>query len=143
MLYCDPQSGASLSSLASDGGLRMTKGGCLQVESTFMMQKIQPKVKEIQNKYKGNQEKAQLEVARLYREAEVLLSRTALPPTLMPSPHPSSCEGEVIHLTVRLAPWLSTAFLQCKHTLVADRYVLVCHTPLLSHEIRKTVTSMA
>lgn len=42
-----------------------------QVESTFQMQKIQPKVKEIQNKYKGNQEKAQLEVARLYREAEV------------------------------------------------------------------------
>ncbi len=35
------------------------------------MQKLQPRVKEIQNKFKGDQEKAQLEVARLYREAQV------------------------------------------------------------------------
>jgi 60Kd inner membrane protein len=37
------------------------------------MQKLQPKVKEIQNRYKNDQEKAQLEVARLYREAQVHL----------------------------------------------------------------------
>jgi len=42
-----------------------------QVVSTMAMQKLQPRVKEIQNKYKGDQEKAQLEVARLYREAQV------------------------------------------------------------------------
>ena len=35
------------------------------------MQKLQPKVKELQNRYKNDQEKAQLEVARLYREAQV------------------------------------------------------------------------
>ena len=39
------------------------------------MQKLQPKVKDIQNRYKNDQEKAQLEVARLYREAQVYLSR--------------------------------------------------------------------
>lgn len=42
-----------------------------QVVSTMAMQKLQPKVKELQNRYKNDQEKAQLEVARLYREAQV------------------------------------------------------------------------
>lgn len=43
----------------------------MQVVSTMAMQKLQPKVKELQNRYKNDQEKAQLEVARLYREAQV------------------------------------------------------------------------
>lgn len=41
------------------------------------MQKLQPKVKELQNRYKNDQEKAQLEVARLYREAQVHLSQVS------------------------------------------------------------------
>lgn len=42
-----------------------------QVESTLALQVLQPKVKELQAKYGGNQEQLQLETARLYREAEV------------------------------------------------------------------------
>ena len=55
-----------------------------QVESTFAMQKIQPKVKAIQDKYKGDQTKAQTEVARLYQEAQV----PPIPPPPRPRPPP-------------------------------------------------------
>jgi len=42
-----------------------------QVESTIALQVLQPKIKELQAKYGGNQEQLQLETAKLYREAEV------------------------------------------------------------------------
>lgn len=42
-----------------------------QVESTTAMQALQPRVKEVQAKYKDDNERAQLEVARIYREAQV------------------------------------------------------------------------
>ncbi|CAL5224774.1 g7514 [Coccomyxa viridis] len=43
-----------------------------QVESTVAIQALQPKVKEIQEKYKGRDPKeAQVEIARLYQEAKV------------------------------------------------------------------------
>ncbi|EPS60581.1 inner membrane protein [Genlisea aurea] len=42
-----------------------------QVESTLAMQNLQPKLKAIQQRYAGNQERIQLETARLYREAGV------------------------------------------------------------------------
>ncbi|KAF5727391.1 inner membrane protein PPF-1 chloroplastic [Tripterygium wilfordii] len=42
-----------------------------QVESTMAMQNLQPKIKAIQQRYAGNQEKIQLETSRLYRQAGV------------------------------------------------------------------------
>ncbi|KAJ6895441.1 inner membrane protein PPF-1 [Populus alba x Populus x berolinensis] len=42
-----------------------------QVESTLAMQNLQPKIKAIQQRYAGNQEKIQLETSRLYRQAGV------------------------------------------------------------------------
>ncbi|KAL2899036.1 Inner membrane protein ALBINO3 chloroplastic [Bienertia sinuspersici] len=42
-----------------------------QVESTLAMQNLQPKIKAIQERYKGNQERIQLETSRLYRQAGV------------------------------------------------------------------------
>ncbi|XP_008784520.2 inner membrane protein PPF-1, chloroplastic [Phoenix dactylifera] len=42
-----------------------------QVESSIAMQNLQPKIKAIQERYAGNQERIQLETARLYRQAGV------------------------------------------------------------------------
>ncbi|PIN24362.1 Inner membrane protein translocase involved in respiratory chain assembly [Handroanthus impetiginosus] len=42
-----------------------------QVESTLEMQNLQPKIKAIQQRYAGNQERIQLETSRLYRQAGV------------------------------------------------------------------------
>ncbi|XP_019454043.1 PREDICTED: inner membrane protein PPF-1, chloroplastic-like [Lupinus angustifolius] len=42
-----------------------------QVESTLAMQNLQPKLKAIQEKYAGNQERIQLETSRLYNKAGV------------------------------------------------------------------------
>ncbi|KAE9463528.1 hypothetical protein C3L33_04569, partial [Rhododendron williamsianum] len=42
-----------------------------QVESSLAMQNLQPKIKAIQERYKGNQERIQLETSRLYRQAGV------------------------------------------------------------------------
>ncbi|KAI4373475.1 hypothetical protein MLD38_011597 [Melastoma candidum] len=42
-----------------------------QVESTLAMQTLQPKIKAIQQRYAGNQERIQLETSRLYRQAGV------------------------------------------------------------------------
>eukprot|EP00252_Welwitschia_mirabilis_P024907 TRINITY_DN75_c0_g1_i1.p1 TRINITY_DN75_c0_g1~~TRINITY_DN75_c0_g1_i1.p1 ORF type:complete len:483 (+),score=82.56 TRINITY_DN75_c0_g1_i1:243-1691(+) len=42
-----------------------------QVESTMAVQNLQPKVKEIQQRYAGNQEMIQLETGRLYQKAKV------------------------------------------------------------------------
>ncbi|KAK1312108.1 hypothetical protein QJS10_CPA07g00221 [Acorus calamus] len=42
-----------------------------QVESTLAMQNLQPKIKAIQQRYKGNQERIQLETSRLYTQAGV------------------------------------------------------------------------
>eukprot|EP00850_Spirogloea_muscicola_P003439 SM000014S00227 [mRNA] locus=s14:23105:26958:- [translate_table: standard] len=42
-----------------------------QVESTLAMQSLQPKIKAIQARYKGEQERIQLETARLYKQAGV------------------------------------------------------------------------
>lgn len=42
-----------------------------QVESTLAMQNLQPKLKAIQQRYEGNQERIQLETARLYKQAGV------------------------------------------------------------------------
>lgn len=42
-----------------------------QVESTMAMQALQPSIKEIQSKYKNDQERLQVETARLYKEAGV------------------------------------------------------------------------
>ncbi|KAJ8439892.1 hypothetical protein Cgig2_003958 [Carnegiea gigantea] len=42
-----------------------------QVESTLAMQNLQPKIKAIQERYAGNQERVQLETSRLYRQAGV------------------------------------------------------------------------
>eukprot|EP00270_Netrium_digitus_P001294 TRINITY_DN113_c0_g1_i2.p1 TRINITY_DN113_c0_g1~~TRINITY_DN113_c0_g1_i2.p1 ORF type:complete len:545 (+),score=159.30 TRINITY_DN113_c0_g1_i2:92-1636(+) len=42
-----------------------------QVESTMAMQSLQPKLKAIQGKYAGDQERIQLETARLYKQAGV------------------------------------------------------------------------
>ncbi|KAL4188911.1 hypothetical protein AMTRI_Chr08g204410 [Amborella trichopoda] len=42
-----------------------------QVESTLAMQNLQPKIKAIQQRYAGNQERIQLETARLYKQAGV------------------------------------------------------------------------
>ncbi|XP_062193137.1 inner membrane protein ALBINO3, chloroplastic-like [Phragmites australis] len=42
-----------------------------QVESTLAMQNLQPQIKAIQQRYAGNQERIQLETARLYRQAGV------------------------------------------------------------------------
>lgn len=45
--------------------------GIKQIKSMGAMQSIQPKVKEIQKKYKGNKQKAQEETMKLYKEAGV------------------------------------------------------------------------
>ncbi|CAH1418244.1 unnamed protein product [Lactuca virosa] len=42
-----------------------------QVESTLAMQNLQPKLKAIQQRYAGNQERIQLETSRLYKQAGV------------------------------------------------------------------------
>ncbi|KAJ7532043.1 hypothetical protein O6H91_14G069800 [Diphasiastrum complanatum] len=42
-----------------------------QVESTLAMQNLQPKIKAIQQRYAGDQERIQLETARLYKQAGV------------------------------------------------------------------------
>ncbi|KAL3518210.1 hypothetical protein ACH5RR_020799 [Cinchona calisaya] len=42
-----------------------------QVESTLAMQNLQPKIKAIQQRYAGNQERTQLETSRLYQQAGV------------------------------------------------------------------------
>ncbi|KAF5821524.1 putative membrane insertase YidC/ALB3/OXA1/COX18, membrane insertase YidC/Oxa1 [Helianthus annuus] len=42
-----------------------------QVESTLAMQNLQPKIKAIQQRYAGNQERIQLETSRLYTKAGV------------------------------------------------------------------------
>ncbi|KAI3937909.1 hypothetical protein MKX01_027836 [Papaver californicum] len=42
-----------------------------QVESTLAMQNLQPKIKAIQARYEGNQERIQLETSRLYKQAGV------------------------------------------------------------------------
>lgn len=42
-----------------------------QVESTLAMQNLQPKIKAIQQRYTGNQERIQLETSRLYKQAGV------------------------------------------------------------------------
>jgi YidC/Oxa1 family membrane protein insertase len=42
-----------------------------QVESTLAMQNLQPKIKAIQARYAGNQERIQLETSRLYQQAGV------------------------------------------------------------------------
>ncbi|XP_022158906.1 inner membrane protein PPF-1, chloroplastic [Momordica charantia] len=42
-----------------------------QVESTLAMQNLQPKIKAIQQRYAGNQERIQLETSRLYSQAGV------------------------------------------------------------------------
>jgi membrane protein insertase Oxa1/YidC/SpoIIIJ len=42
-----------------------------QVESTLAMQNLQPKIKAIQTRYKGEQERIQLETSRLYKQAGV------------------------------------------------------------------------
>lgn len=42
-----------------------------QVESTLAMQNLQPKIKAIQQRYAGNQERIQLETSRLYQQAGV------------------------------------------------------------------------
>lgn len=42
-----------------------------QVESTLAMQSLQPKLKAIQQRYAGNQERIQLETSRLYKQAGV------------------------------------------------------------------------
>ncbi|KAF5174925.1 Membrane protein insertase yidc [Thalictrum thalictroides] len=42
-----------------------------QVESTLAMQNLQPKIKAIQERYAGNQERIQLETSRLYKQAGV------------------------------------------------------------------------
>ena len=42
-----------------------------QVESTMAMQNLQPKIKAIQQRYAGNQERIQLETSRLYTKAGV------------------------------------------------------------------------
>eukprot|EP00250_Pteridium_aquilinum_P033935 c6689_g1_i1 orf=343-1860(-) len=42
-----------------------------QVESSLAMQNLSPKIKAIQQRYAGNQEKIQLETARLYKQAGV------------------------------------------------------------------------
>ncbi|CAK9194953.1 unnamed protein product [Sphagnum troendelagicum] len=42
-----------------------------QVESTLAMQNLNPKIKAIQERYKGDQERIQLETARLYKQAGV------------------------------------------------------------------------
>ena len=45
--------------------------GMKQIKSMQHMQAIQPKIKEIQKKYKGNKQKAQEETMKLYKEAGV------------------------------------------------------------------------
>src|SRR5471032_1185692 len=45
--------------------------GIKQIKSMQHMQAIQPKVKELQKKYKGNKTKAQEETMKLYKEAGV------------------------------------------------------------------------
>ncbi len=45
--------------------------GVKQIKSMQHMQAIQPKIKEIQKKYKGNKQKAQEETMKLYKEAGV------------------------------------------------------------------------
>jgi YidC/Oxa1 family membrane protein insertase len=45
--------------------------GIKQIKSMGAMQAIQPKIKEIQKKYKGNKQKAQEETMKLYKEAGV------------------------------------------------------------------------
>jgi YidC/Oxa1 family membrane protein insertase len=45
--------------------------GIKQIKSMQAMQSIQPKIKEIQKKYKGNKQKAQEETMKLYKEAGV------------------------------------------------------------------------
>jgi YidC/Oxa1 family membrane protein insertase len=42
-----------------------------QVESTLAMQNLQPKIKAIQTRYQGDQERIQLETSRLYKQAGV------------------------------------------------------------------------
>jgi YidC/Oxa1 family membrane protein insertase len=58
--------------MSHDGvGLRL--GGCVvQVQSTMAMQTLQPRIKEIQERYKGkDQQEMQIQVGQLYKDAGV------------------------------------------------------------------------
>ncbi|BBN01603.1 YidC/Oxa1 family membrane protein insertase [Marchantia polymorpha subsp. ruderalis] len=57
-----------LTILVKAATLPLTKA---QVESTINMQNLQPKLKAIQTRYQGDQERIQLETARLYKQAGV------------------------------------------------------------------------
>ena len=45
-----------------------------QIRSMEGMQTLQPKIKELQQKYKGNQKKLQEEMAKLYKQTGVILN---------------------------------------------------------------------
>ena len=62
--------------------------GVKQIKSMQAMQSIQPKVKELQKKFKGNKAKIQEETMKLYKEAGVNpLGRLPPPPPAVPDPH--------------------------------------------------------
>lgn len=50
-----------------------------QMRSTAKMQEVQPLVKKVQEKYKGNPEKANMEVMKIYKENKVSMSGGCLP----------------------------------------------------------------
>ena len=50
-----------------------------QMKSTAKMQEVQPLVKKVQEKYKGNPEKANMEVMKIYKENKVSMSGGCLP----------------------------------------------------------------
>ena len=51
---------------------RVTRGWDLQVQSTVSMQSLQPKVREIQSRYKGkDQQEMQIQIGQLYKDAGV------------------------------------------------------------------------
>lgn len=50
-----------------------------QMKSTAKMQEIQPLVKKVQEKYKGNPEKVNMEVMKIYKENKVSMSGGCLP----------------------------------------------------------------
>ena len=60
--------------------------GMKQIKSMQHMQALQPKIKDIQKKYKGNKQKAQEETMKLYKEAGVNPWVAASRPGAVPVP---------------------------------------------------------
>ena len=110
----------------------------VQVQSTVSMQSLQPRVKEIQNRYKGkDQQEMQIQIGQLYKDAGVNPLAGCLP-TLATLPVWIGLYRYPLHLPhVHRSCFLSAQITDCKANVecfsctngVAERFEPVLHDP--------------